>query len=159
MAITGKSKWASPDPAFVAVQGSGSLSLHGGLWVPVRWLCFIDSCKLSLAGWGKDHFLTFVHWLSKYDNTSDKWVRVFCWATRGREFKWHLWMLGRHPERQGWHRLVLENGRSVSETGQGICSDFHAALDGLCIFAVLYKDKARHTEFSYMTNATKMTCK
>lgn len=42
-AITRKPNGASPDPAFVAVQGSGSSPLHGELCVPMRWLCFIDS--------------------------------------------------------------------------------------------------------------------
>lgn len=50
-AITGKPNGASPDPAFVAVQGSGSSSPHGGPCVPKRWLCFIDfvSCPLLLG--------------------------------------------------------------------------------------------------------------
>lgn len=42
-AIPGKWNGVSPDPAFVAVQGSGSSSPHGGLCMPMRWLCFIDS--------------------------------------------------------------------------------------------------------------------
>lgn len=100
--ITGKSKKASPDLVFVAVQGSGSSSPHGGLCVPVRWLCFMDFHKLSLTGWGGDRFLMFVHWPTKYDNTSGKWTPAFCWARRGGEFKWHLWMLGRCPEGQAW---------------------------------------------------------
>lgn len=144
MTITGKSKWASPDQAFVAVQGSGSLSLQGVLCTPVRWLCFIDSCKLSLAGWGKDHFLMFVRWLTKYDNMSDKWMCFpapqgvgnssgicGCWedALRDRyDIGWCWKMVG------VFQKLV-----------KAFAMIFLAALDHLCVFLLLYKDKARCT--------------
>lgn len=155
-AITGKSNGASPDPAFVAVQGSGSSSLHGGLCVPMRWLCFIDfvSCH-SLLGAKITFWCLCIDWqnmiiqvISGWEHFAEPW-----------ELDWHWWVLGRCIEGQEWCRLVLENGRSASEGGQGICSDFLAALEGLWIFDLLHKISLRYLSFSCITNATKMPYK
>lgn len=42
-------------------------------------------------------------------------------------------------------RLLLESRRNILENGQGVCSDFPAALGVLCVFVLLYKDKARRS--------------
>lgn len=72
-AIPGKSNGASPDPAFVAVQGSRSSSPQGGLSVPMGWLCSTDfgSCHLLLGAKS-----TFWHLCTD-------WQNMTTWAIRG----------------------------------------------------------------------------